>query len=207
VGTVVQPDSAARPEYVAAFSEIVARIATSLMRTQRRLLPVRMYVAGGAAMHFYTGERVSEDIDATFSRRLALPEDLEVAYRDADGAARLLYFDRQYNDTFALLHPDAHDDAVPLALPGVDAQVIEVRLLSPLDLAVSKIGRLSDTDRSDISALARHGLIGKNALRERAGEAAGGYVGDLDRLRNSIDIAVRIVEDAERVAGRRGRRR
>jgi hypothetical protein len=203
----VQPDSAARPEYVAAFSEIVLRIAASLKGTQRRLLPIRMYVAGGAAMHFHVGERVSEDIDATFSRRLALPEDLEAAYRDADGAARLLYFDRQYNDTFGLLHPDAHNDALPLALPGIDSQVIEVRLLSPLDLAVSKIGRLSDTDRTDISALARHGLIGASALRERADEAAGGYVGDLERLRNSIDIAVRIVEDIERAAGRRGRRR
>lgn len=52
-------------------------------------------------MHFYTGERVSQDIDAAFSRRIALPEDLEVAYRDADGAARMLYLDRQYNDTLA----------------------------------------------------------------------------------------------------------
>jgi hypothetical protein len=32
-------------------------------------------------------------------------------------------------------------------------------------------------------------------------------MGDLERLRNSIGIAVRIVEDAERAAGRRVRRR
>ena len=54
---------------------------------------------GGAAMHLYTGERVSNDVDAVFSKRIALPNDLEVAYQDPDGAARLLYFDRQYNDT------------------------------------------------------------------------------------------------------------
>jgi hypothetical protein len=157
-----------------------------------------MYVAGGAALHFHTGERISEDIDAVFSRRIVLPDNLEVAYRDADGAARLLYFDRQYNDSFALLHEDSHDDSVPLTLPGVDPGIVDVRLLSPLDLAVSKIARLSDQDREDIAALARRGLITANGLRSRAEESMAGYVGDLDRLRNSIHIAINIVQEAHR---------
>ena len=192
------PSPNARPEYVEAFREIVARIARSLTGSPKRSLPVRMYVAGGAAMHLYTGERVSEDIDAVFSRRIALPEDLEVAYRDADGGARLLYFDRQYNDTLGLLHEDAHDASIHLPLDSIDPRMVEVRLLAPIDLAVTKIGRLSDVDRDDISALARHGLITAKALRARAEEAAGAYVGDLGRLRNSIEIACRIVEDGER---------
>lgn len=194
----MQPDPAARKEYVEAFREIVLRIARSLSGGSRRGSPLRMYVAGGAAMHLLTGERVSEDIDAVFSRRVALPENLEVAYRDADGAARMLYFDRQYNDTLGLLHEDAHDDSVPLMLDGVDSRVIDVRLLSPLDLAVSKIGRLSDQDRDDIALLVRRGLVRPSKLRKRAEEAAAGYVGDLERLRNSIDIAVRIAADAAR---------
>src|SRR4026209_30383 len=118
----MKPDPAASKEYVAAFQEIVLRIARSLSSVPRRRQPVRMYVAGGAAMHLYTGERVSEDIDAVFSRRIALPEELEVVYRDADGAARLLYFDRQYNDTFGLLHDDARQDSVTLALEGIDSR-------------------------------------------------------------------------------------
>ena len=56
-------DTEVRPEYLEAFREIVSRIARALGSAPRRNLPVRMYVAGGAAMHFYTGERVSEDID------------------------------------------------------------------------------------------------------------------------------------------------
>ncbi len=192
------PDPSARPEYIEAFRQIVARIERTLVGALKRNLPLRMYVAGGAAMHLYTGERVSEDVDAAFSRRVALPEDLEVSYRDADGHARLLYFDRQYNDTFGLLHEDAHDDSLVLQLEGSDPKLLEVRLLSPLDLAVSKIGRLSDQDRDDIATLARRGLITSRALRRRAEEAAGGYVGDLARLRNSIDIACRIVEDVRR---------
>ncbi len=196
----MRPDPGARPEYVAAFREIVVRIAATLEGARRQSLPVRMFVAGGAAMHFYTGERVSEDVDATFSRRLALPENLEVAYRDADGAARVLYFDRQYNDSFALLHEDANDDSVPLLLEGVDPAVIDVRLLSPVDLAVSKISRLSDQDRGDIVALARRGLIDAKRVRERAQQALGGFVGDLERVRNSIEIVTRILEDTERIA-------
>ena len=199
----MSPDPAARKEYVAAFREVVSRIAAPLAGAPKRQLPVRMYVAGGAAMHFYTGERISEDVDAVFSHRIALPENLEVSYRDADGAARLLYFDRQYNDTFGLLHEAAHDDSVPLAIDGIDPAIVEVRLLAPVDLAVSKIARLSDQDRSDIAALARRGLVTTRALRRRAEEAMGGYVGDLDRLRTSIDIACRIAEDAAHGARRR----
>lgn len=194
----MQPDPAARREYVEAFREILARIQSALSRAPRRSLPVRMYVAGGAAMHLYTGERVSEDVDAVFSKRVALPEDLEVAYRDADGAARLLYFDRQYTDTLSLLHEDAHDDAVPLLLAGIDPKVLDVRLLAPVDLAVSKLGRLSDQDRHDIEVLAGRGLIDADGVRRRAEQALAGYVGDLDRVRNSIEIACRVITDARR---------
>jgi Nucleotidyltransferase of unknown function (DUF6036) len=161
-----------------------------------------MYVAGGAALHFHVGERVSEDIDAAFSRRIALPEDLEVAYRDADGAAQGLYFDRQYNDTLALLHEDAYEDSEPVKLRGIDSAVLDVRVLSPLDLAVSKIARFSEQDRDDIATLARHKLIDSAGLRERAEEALGGFVGDIARVQGSIDIACRIVADAEKRRGK-----
>lgn len=193
----MQPDLKARPEYLAAFCEIVDRIARSLSAPSQSPLLVRMYVAGGAALHMYTGERVSRDVDATFSRRVALPENLEVAYRDADGAARLLYFDRQYNDTFGLLHQDAYDDSLPLSLESLRSEVMDVRLLSPLDLAASKLGLFSGQDRDDIMALARHGLIQSAALRQRAEEALSGYVGDTRRVQGSIEQAVRLVADVE----------
>jgi hypothetical protein len=194
----VQSDSNARPEYIEAFGEISARIATAIAGVPAAALPIKMYVAGGAALHFHTGERVSEDIDAVFSRRIALPQDLEVAYRDSDGAARLLYFDRQYNDALALMHEDAQQDSIPLALSGIDAGMLDVRLLSPLDLAVSKLSRFSDQDRDDIVALARHKLIRAAALQVRAEQALTGYVGSIDRIQGNIAQACRIVEDTER---------
>ena len=161
-----------------------------------------MYVAGGAALHLYTGERVSRDIDATFSQRIALPENLEVAYRDADGAARLLYFDRQYNDTLGLLHEDAYEDSVALALEGLDSTALQVRLLSALDLAVSKLGRFSSQDQEDIESLARHKLVNSAALRRRAQEALRGYVGATARVQGAIEVAVRVVADLEARGGK-----
>jgi Nucleotidyltransferase of unknown function (DUF6036) len=193
----MRPNSATRPEYLAAFTELVQRIAAPLRVLPRRSLPIKMYVAGGAAMHFYTGERISNDVDAMFSKRIALPSDLEVAYQDLDGAARLLYFDRQYNDTFALMHENAHDDSVPLTLKGIDASILNVRLLSALDLAVSKISRFSSQDRDDITSLGKHGLIRSAALRRRSEQAMENYVGNLDTLKGAINLACRIVEDAE----------
>lgn len=187
------PDTPARREFLEAFAEIARRIAASLDRVAPEVLPIRMYVAGGVALHIYTGERVSSDVDAAFSRRIALPDDLEVVWSDGDGTSRLLYFDRNYNDTFALLHEDAYDDSHPMPLPGVDGNVLDVRLLSPLDLAVSKLGRFSGQDRDDIAALARQGLVDPQRLRGRAEEALAGYVGDTERLRNTIDIVCRMI--------------
>src|ERR1700733_12983460 len=194
----MRPNSATRPEYLAAFTELVQRIAASLHELPRRSLPIKMYLAGGAAMHFYTGERISNDVDAVFSKRIVLPGDLEVTYQDPDGAARLLYFDRQYNDTFALMHENAHDDSVPLTLKGIDASILDVRLLSALDLAVSKISRFSSQDRDDITTLGKHGLIKSAALRRRSEQAMENYVGNLDALKGAVDLACRIVEDVER---------
>jgi hypothetical protein len=193
----MRPSRATRPEYLAAFTELVQRIASPLGQLPKRSLPIKMYVAGGAAVHIYTGERVSNVVDAVFSKRIALPSDLEVTYRDPDGAPRLLYFDRQYNDTFGLMHEDAHDDSVPLTLKGIDASILDVRLLSALDLAVSKVSRFSSQDRDDITTLGRHGLINSAALRRRSEQAMENYVGDLDTVKGRIDLACRIVEDAE----------
>lgn len=199
----MQPERYTRREYVDAFRELVRRIAAPLISAPKRVLPIRMYVAGGAALHFYTGERVSLDVDAAFSRQMVLPENLEIAYRDADGSARLLYLDRNYSDTLSLLHEDAQDDSVPLTLEGIDAKVLDVRLLSAVDLAVSKLGRFASQDRDDIAALARHGLISSKALRERAEAALIAYVGVTDRVQGSIEIACRIVADQEKNVGKK----
>lgn len=182
-----------RPEsnYLRAFAEVMKRIERALKPKGDK--PVVICVAGGAAVHFYTGSRVSKDIDATIMARFLPPDDLEVSYQDADGHARLLYFDTQYNDTFALLHENAYEDAVSIQIPGLNAQNLDVRLLTPMDLAVSKLSRFETHDQDDIRALARLGLLDPAALRRRAEEALPNHVGDTRRVRNSIALAEKLV--------------
>jgi hypothetical protein len=194
----VQPDARARPEFIAALTELAGRIAASLKDLAPSARPVRMFIAGGAAVHLYTGQRISRDVDAAFSHRIALPDDLQVAYRGADGAPQTLYFDYQYNDSLGLMHEHAHRDSVPLSLPGIDAKLLDVRLLSPVDLAVSKLARFAEVDRGDIRQLALEGLINPDSLRQRAEDALAAYVGDLPRIRTSLAMACRIVEQAGR---------
>ena len=187
----------AQDAYLKAFAEIVSRIQQTLKGSRPGVGPIRMYVAGGAALHLLTGARVSEDVDAVFSKRVLLNEEIEVSYRDADGRARLLYLDRNYNDTLGLVHEDAHANARLVEVPGIDKNLLEVRVLAPIDLAVSKLSRFSDQDRDDILLLAREKLIDPAALRKRAEQALGGSVGDLNSVRNSIDIACRLIETAQ----------
>src|SRR6266853_1492525 len=152
----------ADPAYVAAFRTLIQR----LLRSAGSKEPIAMVLAGGAAMHLYTGARMTDDVDAVFNRKLLVPADLAVIYRDAEGKARSVFFDVNYNETYALLQKDAHQDAVRLPLKGIRGARIFV--LQPVDLAVSKLARFADIDREDILELARNRLITARGLRERA---------------------------------------
>ncbi|OGA11440.1 MAG: hypothetical protein A3H33_08360 [Betaproteobacteria bacterium RIFCSPLOWO2_02_FULL_65_20] len=196
------PKIKAQDEYLSAFAQIVSRIQQTLKGSRPEVFPIRMVVAGGAALHLLTGARVSADVDAVFSKRVLLDEEIEVSYRDPDGRARLLYLDRNYNDTLGLLHEDAHQDSRPIDIPGIDKKLIDVRVLSPLDLAVSKLSRFADQDREDILLLAKEGLIDSASLRKRAKEALGGYVGDLNQVRNAIEVACRLIESTQPIKRR-----
>ena len=180
----------ADPAYVAAFRTLALRVARSAKATARA--PITMFLAGGAAMHFYTGARMTDDIDAVFDRKILVPEDATVIYRDAQGRARSVYFDVNYNESYALLHEDAHDDSWRLALSGID--IVQVLVLQPVDLAISKLARFSEIDRGDILQLAKDGLITAAALRQRAEDALPGYVGNLVPLQTSIMLACRDID-------------
>ncbi len=176
--------------YVEAFRTLALRVARSAKATAQA--PITMFLAGGAAMHFYTGARMTDDVDAVFDQKILVPADSTVIFRDTQGKARSVYFDMNYNESYALLHEDAHNDAWRLTLGGMDA--VRVLVLQPVDLAISKLSRFSEIDRGDIVQLAKDGLITATALRQRAEEALPGYVGNLVPLRTSITLACRDIE-------------
>lgn len=156
--------------------------------------PVNVYLAGGMAVHLYTASRVTTDVDAEFGCRLHIPSDVMVEVTLEDGTQQVVYLDTNYNSTFALMHEDYLDDAIP-----VDLGMSQIRLyvLSPVDLAVSKIARLADNDKNDIAALVRLGLTSADEIEQRASEAVGGFVGGQAMLRLNLRDAVALAREVE----------
>mgnify|MGYP001445002602 CR=1 FL=1 len=157
--------------------------------------PVNVFLAGGMAVHLYTGSRVTTDVDAEFGARVYLPNDLMVEVTLEDGTQQVVYLDTNYNSTFALMHEDYLEDAIPVDL-GVDQ--IRVHVLSPVDLAVSKIARFADNDKEDIAALVRLGLTTADEIEQRATSAMVGYVGGLAMLKLNLRDAVALARRVER---------
>jgi hypothetical protein len=174
-----------------AVGEIVHKISQSLPDLDK---PIKMYLAGGMAVNFYTGYRPTEDVDASFSARLLLPKDLVVSFPDANGKPKMVYFDTNYNTSFALVHPDFEQDAYLVMGSEFDDPRIELRILSPVDLALSKVARFEGNDKEDIAELARHHLVSSRGLNERAQEALGYYVGSQSMLLINLKEAVNIIQ-------------
>ncbi|CAG9183915.1 hypothetical protein LMG32289_05461 [Cupriavidus pampae] len=156
--------------------------------------PLKVFLAGGMAVHLYTANRVTTDVDAEFGGRVLLPSDLVVELTREDGTPQVMYFDTNYNSTFALMHEDYQDDAIPADLGLTHLQLY---VLSPVDLAVSKIARLADNDKDDIAALVRLGLTSADAIEARATSALAGFVGGQAMLRLNLRDAVAIARQAE----------
>lgn len=161
--------------------------------------PLNVYLAGGMAVHLYTADRVTTDVDAEFGGRVHLPNDLMVEVMLEDGTPQVVYLDTNYNSSFALMHEDYLDDAIPVDL-GVDQ--IRVHVLSPVDLAVSKIARFADNDKEDIAALVRLGLTSADAIEQRATSALAGYIGGQAMLKLNLRDAVALARREE--GGRSG---
>ena len=186
----------ADPRLRRAVGEIIHRISAHLPELQE---PIRMYLAGGMAVHFFTGYRSTVDIDASFSHRLLLPkaEDLVVAYKGADGKPRMVYFDMNYNVSFALAHPDFEKDAMRVEGPEFVDSKIDLYILSPVDLALNKVSRFERNDREDIAELARLNLIDVQELEKRTAEAIGYYVGNPSMLRLNLKEAADIIRSIQ----------
>lgn len=166
-----------------------------LRQLQERLQlqrPVRVYLAGGMGAHLYTGSRVTNDVDAEFSARVLLPSDLVVQVSMPDGQVGGMYFDTNYNSTFALMHEDYQQDALRVEM---ESGMLELYVLAPVDLVVSKIARLNDNDRQDIAALAHAGLVSAEDVRARAQSALQIFVGNVLPIQANIDEVCEMVRE------------
>lgn len=141
---------------------------------------IQVFVAGGVAVSYHTGERSTRDVDLFFSHRI-LPDWKRLVVKLEDN--QILYADPNYTPNFGLLHPDF--DAHALLWDGFKSEKINLKVLSPLDLAVSKLSRLSDIDRADIKALSL--FFSYADFFQRATEAMQFYVGNLWWIKEDLE--------------------
>jgi hypothetical protein len=175
------------PELSKALSELLDQMDASIRRGGYDGPPITMYLAGGMAVNFYCGSRYTEDVDAFYTRRVHVGP-CEVSYLHKDGSPSFLYLDNNYNPTFGLLHEHHDRDAVEWTGIGNERRKIHLYVLSPVDLAVTKISRYSTQDRKDILALASAGLFSADQLRNRATEALRDFIGDRAPVITSIEL-------------------
>jgi hypothetical protein len=151
---------------------------------------IRAYIAGGTAVHWWTQDRSTHDVDAEFSRRLFIAGDMSVRYEDETGR-HTVELDRQYNPSFGLAH-EGYEDRASSALGMLGGQgKIEVFILAPVDLALSKLARWAEVDENDIQALARAGLLDASQLEALAKEAMVYAVGvNPSQLQHNLNSAL-----------------
>jgi hypothetical protein len=161
--------------YARAVQALLERVSALVFDGSLPADPVSVVIAGGAAVHLYTGNRVSKDLDAEFLARILRPEAV-ITYSDSDGMLRTVHLDRTYSNTLGVMHEDYLDRAVP---SGLCAPGFMVRILAPVDLAISKLSRWEEHDRGDVQAIIEAGLLERELFERLANEALSYYVGNL----------------------------
>lgn len=157
----------------------------------------QVIVFGGCAVHIHTQSRGSADIDAEVASH-GLADKSEVigilsgepySFFDEEGVSQLLEFDTSFNTTLAPLHEDYVDRVTRLKTQS-SSPFIEVFVASPIDVAISKLGRFAENDQADIQALLKLPLVDVLDFERLAKEAIDYYVGEKSRVQGSLKIAL-----------------
>src|SRR5690606_4111310 len=156
---------------------------------------INIILTGGVAVHVYVNSRVSRDVDVLFDRPVSVPPGLSAVYSAPEGDM-VVGMDQGMVRLVSLLHPDYGEDA----LFGWSVGRLNVHVLAPVDLAVSKIGRWADRDIDDVRDLAAAGLLEADAVEERVMEALKYYVGNERLLRYNVRDALELIKATRQVA-------
>ena len=146
---------------------------------------VRAYLFGGCAVHMYASSRVSIDVDAEFDYNeihrnevlLARASVYPVDYDHPVFGRTMLELDPRFNTTLGPLHVDYQDRALLLDRCSLHPTPLSVWLPSPIDLAISKLGRMSEGDIDDILLLLGQPGVFLADFERLAMEASQYYVG------------------------------
>lgn len=161
------------------FDDIDARLTASGLPAGA----VRAYLFGGCAVHMYERNRVSEDLDAEFDYNLVHRDEVllvlnelpPITYDNPVSGPSKLALDLRFNTTLCPLHIDFQDRATQLERDR--ASPLTIWLPSPVDVAISKLGRLSTVDVADILTLLQDPAASWDEFERLATEASQYHVG------------------------------
>jgi hypothetical protein len=156
-----------------AIIEMMEEIAKAIPDSHKKT-PVKAYLTGGGAVHYYCNSRVSDDVDLIMQYTVKIPEDLFVVWLNEEGTLEQVHYDYTYNSTFGLLHEDYEDRAIHMI---TIEDKFEINLLSPEDLIISKLIRFAQNDEEDILNIIKTGKVDKKLLYELAKDAISVGVG------------------------------
>ena len=156
-----------------AIIEMMEEIAKAIPDSHKQT-PVKAYLTGGGAVHYYCNSRVSDDVDLIMQYTVKIPEDLFVVWLNDEGTLEQVHYDYTYNSTFGLLHEDYEDRAIHMI---TIEDKFEINLLSPEDLIISKLIRFAQNDEEDIQNIIKTGKVDKELLYELAKDAISVGVG------------------------------
>lgn len=147
---------------------------------------ITIILTGGVAVSLYCASRLSKDVDAIFSQHIILPDTL-IRYTGPNNKPQTLSWGTNYSATIGLLHPDYEKDAIAL---NQNTGNFKLKVLSPVDLAVSKLGRYADNDQRDIHELYISGYLVPADLELRFSEAIPYYTGNLAQIYHNLRLAL-----------------
>ena len=156
-----------------AIIEMMEEIAKAIPDSHKQT-PVKAYLTGGGAVHYYCNSRVSDDVDLIMQYTVKIPEDLFVVWLNDAGTLEQVHYDYTYNSTLGLLHEDYEDRAIHMI---TIEDKFEIYLLSPEDLIISKLIRFAQNDEEDIQNIIKTGKVDKKLLYELAKDAISVGVG------------------------------
>ncbi|RDL42752.1 hypothetical protein DN730_18200 [Marinomonas piezotolerans] len=183
-----------------ALLELFNEVAEIALEQVPELTPhsIKAYVLGGCAVHIYTNARGSNDVDAELeaskliNTNQVLLELPPIPYNDPNLGETMLVLDKNFNTSFPSLHPDYQENAILLQ----SNNVVDVYLLSAVDVAVSKLARYGQQDYDDIVSMYKAKRFSIDEFKAVAYEALD-YSATADTLKSHIESAISCLENEQ----------
>lgn len=164
---------------------------------------VKVYLFGGCAMHLHTGTRTSNDVDAQL-QSISILQPIHtiekaiqsVDFDDESGLPRSLDWDGGFNLSIAPIDPDYEERAI--LIHTTKSNLVDLYLVSAVDIAVSKLGRLESVDRTDIKTLYQQGLFTEEEFIQATTEATKYCAVAPDKLEFNVELAINFLREESR---------